>query len=89
MTVNSPSRKITVVAAPNLSAENQLSELSVSAGELTPAFAADTAEYTVSVPYETTSVSVFATAKDAKASVAVTAIVCSFFVFSASSDLPA
>jgi len=74
MTVNTPSRKINVVAAPNLSAENQLSELSVSAGELTPAFASEVAEYAVSVPYETTTLSVFATAKDAKAAVSVTPI---------------
>ena len=72
MTVNAPSRKISVVAAPDLSGENRLSALSVSSGELTPAFAEGVNAYTVSVPYETTSLSVFATAKDDKASVAVT-----------------
>ena len=72
MTVNTPSRKISVIAAPNLSGENHLSALSVSTGELTPAFAAGTNAYTLSVPYEITSLSVFATAKDNKASVSVT-----------------
>ena len=72
MTVNSPSRKISVIAAPDLSGENHLSDLSVSAGEMTPAFSPDTNAYTLTVPYETTSVAVYATAKDGKASVAVT-----------------
>ncbi len=72
MTVNTPSRKISVVAAPDLSGENHLSALSVSTGELTPAFAAGTNAYTLSVPYEITSLSVYATAKDNKASVSVT-----------------
>lgn len=72
MTVNAASKTINIVAAPELSAENQLSELSVSAGELTPAFSAGTTSYTLSVPYETTSVSVYATAKHEKATVSVT-----------------
>ncbi len=72
MTVNSPSRKISVVAPPNLSGENHLSALSVSSGELSPAFDAGTNAYTLSVPYETTSLSVFATAKDNKAAISVT-----------------
>lgn len=72
MTVNSPSRKISVVAAPDLSGENHLSALSVSVGEMTPAFSPDTNAYALTVPYETTSVAVYATAKDGKASIAVT-----------------
>ncbi len=72
MSVNTPSKKISVVAAPNLSGENQLSALSVSTGELTPAFDAATTAYTLSVPYEITSLSVFATAKHNKAGIAVT-----------------
>ena len=71
MTVNSPSKKIRVVAAPNLSGENQLSELSVSTGELNPVFAAGTTSYAVAVPYEVTSLSVYAKAKDSKAKVSV------------------
>ncbi len=72
MTVNAPSRKINIVAAPNLSGENHLSALSVSHGELSPAFATDTTAYTLTVPYEISSLSFFATAKDNKASVSVT-----------------
>lgn len=71
MSVNIPSKKISVVAAPNLSGENLLSALSVSEGELTPAFVDRTTDYTISVPYETTSITVYATAKDNKAKITV------------------
>ncbi len=71
MTTNSPSKKINIVAAPTLSAENNLSALSVSTGELAPAFDAKTTSYTLSVPFEVTSLAVSATPKDQKAKVAV------------------
>jgi|GEM_PF-1806675 len=48
-----------------------LRELTVSAGELEPAFDADVYQYTVSVPHETASTEVTAVANDVKASYAV------------------
>lgn len=50
-----------------------LKSLAVSAGTLTPAFSADTENYTVTLPYGTASVpTVTATANDAKAAVVIT-----------------
>ncbi|MGF7140635.1 cadherin-like beta sandwich domain-containing protein [Roseimarinus sediminis] len=55
-----------------LSSDATLATLTVSAGELSPAFAADVTEYTVNVPTGTTSVDVAATANHAAASVSGT-----------------
>lgn len=54
------------------SKDSTLSSLTVSLGELSPAFTAETTEYTVSLPAETTTFSIEATANDAKASVSGT-----------------
>ncbi len=72
MGVNAPSKKINIVAAPTLSAENNLTGLTVAEGEIAPAFDAKTTSYTLTVPFETSSLTVSATPKDGKASVAVT-----------------
>ncbi|MBE6713326.1 MAG: cadherin-like beta sandwich domain-containing protein [Ruminococcaceae bacterium] len=72
VSVSGSSCTLNIVAAPDLSGENHLSALSVSTGDLNPAFTTDTTNYSVSVPYETTSVAVYATAKDGKAKVSVT-----------------
>lgn len=65
------SRKINIVAAPTLSAENNLSALTVAEGEITPAFDAKTTAYTLTVPFEVAALTVSATPKDNKARVAV------------------
>ena len=57
--------------APPLSANNQLSALTVSNATISPAFSADTTTYTASVPYSTSSLQVSATAADSKATVSV------------------
>ena len=49
------------------SSDATLSSLSPSTGTLSPAFSADTLEYVLYVPYETTAVSLSATANDSKA----------------------
>ncbi len=71
MSCNSASKTINIAAAPTLSGENNLSALSVSSGELTPAFASNTTQYTLSVPYEVASLTVSATPKHNAATVAV------------------
>lgn len=50
-----------------LSSDADLAELTPSEGKLTPAFAPNITEYAVYVPYETTKLSLSATAKDSKA----------------------
>ena len=50
-----------------LSSDASLSELTPSAGQLSPAFSPEITEYAVYVPYETTKISLSATARDSKA----------------------
>lgn len=50
-----------------LSSDADLADLTPSEGKLTPAFAPNITEYAVYVPYETTNLSLSATAKDSKA----------------------
>ena len=50
-----------------LSSDASLSELTPSTGQLSPAFSPDITEYAVYVPYETSKISLSATAKDSKA----------------------
>ncbi len=54
---------------PVKSGDNSLARLSLSQGELSPAFAYGTTSYTAEVPYETTSVTVSAEASHAKAQI--------------------
>ncbi len=72
MSISGASKKISVTAAPILSGENNLSALALSTGELSPAFDPKTTSYALSVPFEVSSLAISATAKDTKASVAVT-----------------
>ena len=58
------------VSAP-LSAENNLTNLTVSNATISPAFSAGTTSYTASVPFEVSKLEVSATAKDSKATVKV------------------
>ncbi len=53
------------------SSDANLKALSLSAGNLSPAFSAGRTTYTVSVPYETTECKVYATASDSNANVSV------------------
>lgn len=55
----------------NRSSNNNLSRLTISTGTLSPSFNKNTTTYTVSVPFEVSSVSVKATAEDSKAKVSV------------------
>lgn len=71
--VGSASKTVKINAKPTYSSDNKLSALSVAEGEISPAFNASTTAYTMSVPFETTSVSVSATANHGKASVSVDA----------------
>ncbi len=72
MGANAPSKKINIVAAPTLSAENNLSALTIAEGAFEPAFDAKNTSYTMTVPFEVAALTVSATPKDGKASVAVT-----------------
>lgn len=69
----SASKTISINAKPTYSSDNNLSSLSVAEGELTPAFDAGTTAYTLAVPFETTAVTVSATANHSAASVSVDA----------------
>ena len=70
---NGASRRYTISVTrqpdPNatLSSDTSLSELTPSAGQLSPAFSPEITEYAVYVPYETSKISLSATAKDSKA----------------------
>ncbi|MBR7164994.1 MAG: cadherin-like beta sandwich domain-containing protein, partial [Clostridia bacterium] len=61
MSVSAASRSIQIVAAPTLSGDNALSSLSVSPGTLEPAFDPATLNYTLSVPFEVTELTVSGT----------------------------
>ena len=73
MSVSNASKTIKINAKPTYSSDNKLSALSVAEGELLPAFDAATTAYTLSVPFETTAVTVSATANHKAASVSVDA----------------
>jgi len=60
---------VTVKRGAAVSTNADLSALAVSSGTTSPAFAADTTAYTVSVPYETDSITVTGTKADANAAV--------------------
>lgn len=62
---------VKVNAPETYSREASLSSLTVSPGELSPAFSADVTEYTVTVPGDTEKITVSAPAKDDKAKVVV------------------
>lgn len=70
---NGASRRYTIFVTrqpdPNgtLSSDASLSELTPSTGQLSPAFSPEITEYAVYVPYETSKISLSATAKDSKA----------------------
>lgn len=70
---NGASRRYTISVTrqpdPNvtLSSDASLSELTPSTGQLSPAFSLEITEYAVYVPYETSKISLSATAKDSKA----------------------
>lgn len=70
---NGASRRYTISATrqpdPNvtLSSDASLSELAPSTGQLSPAFSPEITEYAVYVPYETSKISLSATARDSKA----------------------
>lgn len=61
----------TNIPADNKDSNSKLSSLQVSPGTLSPAFAADTTSYTVTVPETTTEVTIAATAQSNKATVSV------------------
>lgn len=63
-------RSFSVESFTVLSNNTRLASLTLSAGTLSPAFNADTYNYTAEVPYSVSSVTVSATAEDAKATVA-------------------
>ncbi len=69
LNTGSATRNITISAAPTLSDNNKLASLSVSPGELTPAFQTATTAYAVTVPFETTKLDVAAQAEHTAASV--------------------
>lgn len=69
--VSNVSRTINVSQRPAASSENRLSSLTVEGVTLTPEFAADTTEYTATVPYSSASLTFNATTRDDGASVAV------------------
>lgn len=71
MSVSAASRNIQIAAAPTLSGENTLSSLSVSPGTLEPAFDPATTNYTLSVPFEVTEITVSGTPSHQAATVAV------------------
>ena len=71
MSISGASKTVTVVEAPTLSAENNLSSLTLSSGSLSPDFNPQTTAYSLSVPFEVRSLVFSATPKDSKASVAV------------------
>lgn len=72
MSVSSAKRTINIIPTPTLSGDNTLSSLSVSPGTLEPAFAAGTLNYTMSVPFDVTELTVSGTPAHQAASVAVT-----------------
>lgn len=75
MTVKeTPTKKVSVVAARNSSDDNTLESITVSKGELKPKFDAEKKDYTVTVPYETTSIKIEAKTKDVDAKVSVSAL---------------
>ncbi len=67
------SKTVKINAKPTYSSDNKLSALTVAEGELTPAFDAATTAYTMTVPFETTAVTVSASANHSAASVSVEA----------------
>ena len=70
--LGTPSASATVgVVNPQLSSNANLSSLKLSSGTLSPAFSADKTEYTATVPYSVTSVSVSATPQDKDAKTAI------------------
>ncbi len=73
LNTGSATRNITISAAPTLSDNNKLASLSVSPGELSPAFQTATTSYAVTVPFETTKLDVAAGAEHTAASVAISA----------------
>ncbi len=74
MNANNASRKINIVAAPTLSGDNNLSSLSISPGELSPAFSSGNTSYTATVPFEVASITVAASASHRAASVSNSAL---------------
>jgi len=73
VSASSASKTVKINAKPTYSSDNKLSALTVAEGELLPAFDAATTAYTLSVPFETTAVTVSATANHKAASVSVEA----------------
>ncbi len=67
ITFSNVTRSINIIQRPAASSENRLSALSVEGGELSPAFDQDTTEYTLSVPYSTSSLNISATTKHGSA----------------------
>ena len=72
MSVSSATRAINIIPTPTLSGDNTLSSLSVSPGTLEPVFAAGTQNYTMTVPFDVTELTVSGTPAHRAASVAVT-----------------
>lgn len=70
--LGTPAKPLSVSATnPTLSANANLASIKPSAGTLTPKFSASVTNYTITVPYTTTSLSLSATAEDAGAKIAV------------------
>ncbi len=70
--LGTPSKSLTVSAInPTKSANANLASLKPSSGTLTPAFSAKTTEYTISVPYGTSSLNLSATPADSGAKTAI------------------
>lgn len=72
ITVSEANRSITVSERPAASSENRLSALSVEGGELSPAFAEGTTEYSLTVPYAVSSLKISAETKHSAARTSVT-----------------
>ncbi len=71
--LGTPSKTLSVSAMnPTLSANADLASIKPSSGTLTPKFSANVTNYTISVPYTTTSLSLSATAQEKGAKIAVT-----------------
>lgn len=72
VSLGNPSGTLSVSAMnPTLSANANLASIKPSSGTLTPKFSAGVTNYTITVPYTTTSLSLSATAQDAGAKIAV------------------
>ena len=71
MKASSPSRTVSIVAPPTYSGDNNLSSLSISPGELTPAFSAANTAYAAGVPFEVAKIDVSATAAHGAARVSI------------------